>query len=336
MDFKVVHDIDEIGKRRWNNFLRQSPASNAFHSYEWLKSLQDGEGLPARHFVCFKSGTIIGVFPHFLTPIRMLPFSRLDGYRPGCGGPIVVYDERNVMDAFMEGVRKELSGRVINHRVVLNEPYFIRYNQYFIEHGYELDVSRSSVYLPLDGGLDTVLGNMSKKRRQSFKNIRDFDVRVVEKTADDISTFYGIHSVIMEKYGVPAFKPSLYQALAEQFGDKMVLFMANVDGETIGAYLLIEDEYKNSIRCVFGGVLPDKLKTGCNDSMHRSIIEYAVDRGYSEINLGGANASFENGLFTYKEDLGTKLRQIYLWSCGGSLWSVLKMGEGIIRGVKFN
>ena len=113
-----VHDsILDINKNQWNNLVEQSKLGSFFHRYEWLKSIEDGMGLEPRHIVVTKDECPIGIFPNFIHSIPKIPLRKLFSVEPGYGGPVIIGQEKQVLDLMLEKISKICKGNIIFHQV---------------------------------------------------------------------------------------------------------------------------------------------------------------------------------------------------------------------------
>ena len=69
LNFEVYDHIDNINKNQWNNLVEQSSLGSFFHRHEWIKSIEDGMELIAKHLIILKNDNLVGIFPNFITRI---------------------------------------------------------------------------------------------------------------------------------------------------------------------------------------------------------------------------------------------------------------------------
>jgi lipid II:glycine glycyltransferase (peptidoglycan interpeptide bridge formation enzyme) len=154
-------------------------------------------------------------------------------------GPLV--DEQKLPDA-IAALRKEL-GRGLTVSL-LCDPEAAE-SEALAKALAERDVRRSPVYvqprrtLLMDLGLDAeaMLGAMRKKTRQYIHKAEREGV-VTEKTTD-LARFHRVLSTVAQRDGFGIHDLGYFATLVEAFGEALHLRMARVDGEDVGALLVI-------------------------------------------------------------------------------------------------
>ncbi len=67
MQVSIIQDLEQIGARKWDNFVKQDPGHTVFSSYSWLIALQRGLGYEPRHVLVEEGSTLIAALPCFNT-----------------------------------------------------------------------------------------------------------------------------------------------------------------------------------------------------------------------------------------------------------------------------
>lgn len=327
----IIKDIEDIGKNRWNNFIEQVPGYTIYNTYEWIKTLQDGEHMPARHSVVEKNNTLIGALPCFISPLHGTPFSRLDSSRPGFGGPLLLHERQETMKKIIKQVRIQLGSRVINHRILSNNLTHLKLNNLLQKNGYNLKINNVNVVFNLTGTWKQVLEKMKKNRRNEIKNADSEEVNELPLSHQNLNRFMDCQNRVLERHQAPKLQPGFYTELAAQLKDRVMMFGVEKDQKLIGGYLLLIDEPRRTARVLIGGIPDIKNYSKHTNSLFKKMFEYTREKNLSLIEFGGAPADLSDGMYRFKESFGGTDYPIYCWETGNFLWDIVKLGSKVLR-----
>jgi predicted N-acyltransferase len=328
---RTIYDIDEIGKKRWNNFVHQVPYNTIFSSYEWLNTLQNGENLLARHAVIEKEKNIMGVLPCFISQLGNTPFNRLDSNRPGFGGPLIIHDRKKTLRDLLKVTGNQIKGRIISHRILSNTLRHLNLNKVLNQNGYRLTVNNINTVFDLSGSWSQVLERMKKNRRYEIKRANTEEINELEFTPKNITKFIECSNKVLTRHNARLLRPKFYSLLAEQFEDRAKIFTVMNDKSIIGGYLVLVDKDRNTTRVLIGGIPDVKTHTRYTPSLFRRIFEFTREKGIEYVEFGSAPADFEDGLYRFKESFGGKDYPVYSWEKGNLLWKSIKGGVKILN-----
>jgi hypothetical protein len=328
----IVDSVDEVGQRRWDNTVNQAEYSTVFQRYGWLKSMEGIPNVEPRHILVEKGSTLIGVFPGFVEKIQNTPLKRYSAMRPGYGGLIILAHEDECFNLYLRKVSEVCRGPVLSHRFLSPEPRYGRYSQPLKNQGYRLDVSNYNFTLDLTKGWSEILGNVKKRRRNHVNNMmKKTDlIEFYPAERSEVRSFYTLFREVIHKVGGHLLSQEFFDNLTQFMSEQVILFGVKENDRFVAAYLKILDEKKKTIRGLFGGV-PDLTRhRGYTDLLYIAVINYGMENGYEVLDVGGASASYLNGLYSFKSSWGAVPTALMYWEKGYSpLWWPLKKTYGL-------
>lgn len=328
---KIVQDIDKIGKTRWNMFTEAVSETSLYNTYEWLKTLQTGEGMPARHAVVEKENTLIGALPSFISQMGNTPFYRLDSSRPGFGGPLLLHDRKQTLRDLLRAIENQITGKIIGHRIISNNLAHLKLGKILTQNGYQLQVNNLNVVFELSGTWNQVLGRMKKNRRYEIKRANSEEISEPPLTKDTLAKFTECYDLVLKRHNAKMLKPQFYTVLADQFKDKAKIFTAQLDEEMIGGYLLLLDEPRNTALALLGGIPEITKNSSYTNSLFKRMFEYTREQGLDYIEFGSVPTDIEDGLYQFKESFGGIDYPVYCWEKGNIIHKTLKTGAKFVK-----
>lgn len=328
MRVRILDEISEINGNQWDNVVKQTEGGSFFHCSDWLKAIEDGLARDPKHVVVQIDGNPIAIYPNFVTRIQVPPWfpsrlkhltpKRLYSSAPGFGGPIIGSKESTVLDEMFDAVRDVCGSSIISHRIRALDPEIIRYAQYLEQQGYSPSMLNCRFWFDLDIGKEEITNRMDNERRKEIRDAKsnDPDVQVEPLTEDNLEEFYQEYGKTMERVGGIQYPLTFFQALAEHVGEDIAVFTASLDGTTIGKHLCLLDDVRDSVHYFFNGVDEQYFEYSPSTLLHDYTIEWAIEQGYSQYDLGSTNANHHNGVFQYKSKFGCRVEPIYAWEKG--------------------
>ena len=287
--------------------------------------------MPARHHIVYKDKNIVGALPCFISQFGNTPFRRLDSSRPGFGGPLLLNDRKNTLEKLLKQASKYISNTVIGHRVISNNLNHLKFNKIFFHSGYRLRVDNINVVISLEESWNEIYSRMKKSRRYEIKRANTEEVIELEHTTKNIDQLIEINNQVLKKHKARLLKDTFYHALMDQFGEKAKIFAVKKDETVIGGYLLLEDQPKNTLRALLGGI-PDIEKYSHHTAdLFAKMFQYGKENEYKFLELGGVPTDIEDGLYRFKESLGGTDYPIYCWEKGNLIHSTLKTALKYLR-----
>lgn len=343
---RIYESIDDVNEGQWNNTVKQSGRGSVFHRTGWLKAVEDGLGLDARHLVLEKKGHPMAVVPNFVGEIDLpvdvpdalngLRAKRLVSVKPGFGGPLVMGSERENFDLLFENAGALFSERnLLYHRMEIADDEFMRYASHFARHGYRPETTSCLFTIDLTKGWDAIESEMKGSKRSNIEDARNSPATVREPEFDRsvLDDFYEEYEAAMERVGGIVHPFEFFDVLREELADRIKLFTVDVNGEFAGGRLYLVDEERSAIRSFFQGLDSDFFEHHPSELLDEHAIRWGIENGYEEYGLGSTSGDFSDGAFKYKSELGARPRPILGWEKGYSLlgWPAYQYGRQFYR-----
>lgn len=292
-----ITTIDAEEADDWNDYVAKSPHSVPFHRYEALERFADLAGTTLHPLVGYKGEEPVGILPLFesttgpLRQIRSPPDA--EAY---CLGPALLNFEKLTQrkaerrhTAFVEGCLDWVDETFDPDAVDIRTTHHYDDVRPFTWQGY--DVAPAYTYLiDLSPDEESVLEGFSRDARS---NITDTpaDAYTIEEngvagTRTVIEQIQHRHEHQANEYELtPTFAADLFDALPE---GTMRSFVLSAGGEPKGGIVTVETD--DTIARWQGGAKPDSgVDLPVNDLLDWHIMRTAMDRGFSQYNLVGAN-----------------------------------------------
>ena len=332
---KVYNTITEINKNQWNNIIKQSKLGGFFHRYEWLKSVEKGIGLDAKHIVIFKNGNPIGIFPNFVIKIEKTPFKRLYSLNPGSGGPVISKQEGKVMDLLLKKSSYLCGGKIISHNISTHNFGYTRYGQYFEKKGYRLVIDGCRFYIDLDNKYEDIQSKMYHQRRREIKKIskKNYEIKEININEQNLLTFYKIYKENLKNNNINAFPFDFFSNLNKEIGKNMKIFRAIVEEKSVGEVLCFIDNENLVIHGFFSAINNNNFKFYPWVLLNDYVIRWGKNNNFLTYDLGDTPANFNDNIFRYKESFGGKIFPTISWEKSYSKirWKLYDLGRSLYR-----
>jgi len=315
---ETINTISAINHEQWNGLVQRSPLGSFFHTWEWLKAIEDGIHLLPFHIVIRKQGNLIGILPNFLGPIGGSPLNRIESTQPGFGGPVIVSDEKKVMDLMLDTVARWRSqGAVCHYMTTLNQGY-VRYAQYLARRGYKVDLRSARFILDLRRKWAEIESDMNKSRRYNLRTARSrgIDVKKRNLSSHTLELFYETYEKAMRRVGACPYPIRFFNCLAKEIPDRIIIFSAFREGEEIGSYIYFLDNEQSSLHHFFAAVDQDAFKFYPNEILHERLIKWGQENGFEKYDFGGTQSDWRNGRFRFKQEFGGDPLPVLSWEKG--------------------
>lgn len=334
--------ISQTNKNQWNNVVKYSDQSTIFHRYEWIRSVELGFDYEPRHVAAMKGENPVGVMPNFVKELplpdglaRVLPSVRplqmVTSSEPGFGGPITVTNERESLDRIFETLEDLAGRRDVFHSLQSADLSSTRYGTYLQSKGYEPTLDTCLFFLDLGDDWETIREQMDKERRRSLRRAGEQDHRVeILPLDEDFERTYDYYVKNTQRVGGNVLPRAFLQELADRLGNRIRVFTAIVDGETVGRYVHLLDEEASVLRHWLSAI-PDteKYEYYPSELLHERAIKWGIEHGYDRYGFGPTRAHFSNSVFRFKQKYGVDVVPLFEMEKGYSslTWPLFKSGR---------
>jgi predicted N-acyltransferase len=334
----IIDSIAEVGKNPWNNLIKQSTLGSVFHKYEWLKVLQDGLELQAKHILITKDNNPVGIFPHFIISDKKVPFKKLSSIVPGFGGPVIGKDEGIILPLMLKKIPDLCKDSVAVHWIITHDLSYFRYANIFVRDGYQMSHGGCQFHINLKQSYDEIINNMNHHRRKELIKIKKtpfsvYDQKITEET---ILNFYQDYKTSLEKNNIKAYPTAFFQSLSTEMSDQMKIFTATKNDKPIGSILCIIDKKRQIIHGFFSAITNENFQYKPWVILNDHVIQWGQEHSFQSYDLGETPTDFFDPIFKFKESFGGTLFPLLVWEKSYSLirWNVFKSARYVYR--KFN
>lgn len=338
-DVSVLNSIHEFDENQWNNLVAQTERGTLFQRYEWLAAVEEGLGVDAHHVVVSKAGNPVAVVPNFVstlaTPVgavdllaSALGISVMKSGWTMHGGPVIASDERENLDRLFDALDATTDFRFVYRRISTYDLGQIRYGEYLRSRGYEPRLDNATFVIDLSEDWDDILSNMDSSRRRTVRRAHEQEYSVeMDPLGADLYTTYEMYAKNTERVGGSVLDLPMFEILQNDLADRVRVFTARVDGETVGRYVYLLDT-ENSTLHHWLSAIPDRE---CHDAhpselMHTRAIKWGIDQGFDDYCFGPAGSHFDNSVFRFKTQYGARAVPVLRWEKGGNplVWPLFK------------
>lgn len=315
LDVRVYNTISDINEKQWNTLVNQSKLGCLFHRYEWLKAIEQGFNIKARHILVFKDSNPIGAFPNFIYKIKKTPFRELISTFPGYGGPIIsVSGQKPILDLMFQKLPSFCERTIISHRIITFNLGYIRYAQYFKKKGYQLDLDLCRVIIDLTKKEDYIKEKMTKKKRNTLNRALKSNFLIKDETNIGIlDDFYKSHQKMIQRIRGITIPLTLVYNIMNMMPERVKIFGLYVEGKPAGKKICILDKEQHFVYSFLSGIEESNFKYHPNELLHWHAIKWAIENGYDKYDFGLTLANFSDGIFRFKEGFDGQTVPTLIW-----------------------
>jgi CelD/BcsL family acetyltransferase involved in cellulose biosynthesis len=291
--------VDPITDSRWSELVASAPDGGVFHDPRWLGLVRDTYRYPM-HAVCLedRAGQLVAGLPIATVSSRFtgtrlvsLPFSDL------C--PPLARDPGHhaALMAALDAERRQAGLPLEIHAPVPELPGGAP-SERFYHH-----------VVPLEGGLDAVLGRMASSKRRAAAKARKQGATVTARTdRPALQAFFRLHVLTRRKLGVPTQPRRFFTGLEALFADGLgFALLVEWDGRPIGAGVYLR--HGTTLTYKYGASDPAQLDKRPNDLMMHEALRIGCERGCTALDLGRSEED-NDGLRRFKRGLGGIEREL--------------------------
>ena len=327
----TLSTITHTNKSTWDEFIIRSPFTSLYYRYEFLQAVEAGTNYKPRHIIVTKDSNIIGVFPNFIQSIPQLPFKILVSMDPGYGGPLINRQENYVIQLMVNQIRHICKRNILAHYIQTQNPGFIRYHHFLLQHGYRLNLRYNHAILSLkDRNYSDIKSCFSERRRRELHKMETKNITITDEpvTTDSLISFHQEYIQTMRRVGGAPYPLTFLLSLNNFLPNRMKLISASKNGENIGQHLYLIDEERNMLISWILAINKEYQKYYPSNLMHDHMIQWAIEQKFNTYDFGYAITDFRDGLFVFKEQFGVTIIPALNWEKSYSLLPIhfIKIG----------
>ncbi len=285
LEIKVAGESDI---EKWNSAVASSSHGTLFHTWEWLKIVQNHTSSVLYPLMAYRGENLVGIYPVFIQKKGFfnIAFSPLPKAYLLYLGPVIL-DYDNLKQNKKESTFMQLQEEIDRFLFIELKCKYVRIrsspglfdSRPFIWGGYQVE-PLYTYRINLTGGVDHVWEQFDRKLRVDINRAIREGVGVEEGNKEDIGF---IRSSLYRRFERQGFRPSDHSRyLSELYDtfhpDNLKIFIATYKGEKVGG--MISLCYKD-IMYLWVGVPKSDLKgISPNDLVQWEAIKWACNNGY--------------------------------------------------------
>jgi len=289
-----VTALDPISDPAWLDLVQRSAEATAFHTPAWAAVLRDTYGFQPEYLVAFNDEVPVAGIPLFRVGLRLVgaPFS---DFCP----PLSLKDCTGAR--LLEVARQRIDGNGTQTLEIRGDAAIdlaaagLQCGDTFIRH-----------VIPLHKGMPELDRMLHDSARRAVRKARKESISVrVSTSLEDMRLFYRLNALTRKKHGLipqpwPFFRNIQRHHLQNGSG---WLLLADYKGKTIAGDLLLA--CKDKLVYKFNASDPGYLNLRPNNLLLYSAIEFGVERGFTEFDLGRCEQD-NQGLRRFKQLWGSE------------------------------
>jgi FemAB-related protein (PEP-CTERM system-associated) len=275
---------------RWDAFVQHHRHGSFFHLSGWRKVVEDTFRHVPHYLVAARGRQWEGVLPAFWVKspfvgnhLISLPYAVYGG---------VLADSEEARLALLEAAAAEGRRRGAGY-------VELRHTE-----GRCPELQRSSLYVTFRKVLpdrpEAVMPAIPKKARAEVRRARD-RFKLTFEESRDLDAFFTMFALNKRDLGTPSLPRRWFAGLLEEFGSAVVLHVVREQGgQPIAAVMSFC--YGDTVCAYYSGSRREHNKTGVNDFVYCSIMEWATARGFRVFDFGRSRK--ETGAAAFKRNMG--------------------------------
>jgi FemAB-related protein (PEP-CTERM system-associated) len=275
-----------------DEFVRHAPGAKLCHLPTWSFAIQQSLGHRSCYLVARVDGGVRGVMP--LTYIRSFLFGRrlVSEAFASYGGPLA--EDDHARDALFDRAIKlarELSCRAIQFRGERELPYDLYHPR-----------EKVSMRLPLMSDPEEMWKSFksSTKVRNHIRKAEKAGVTAALGREELLGEFYDVYTRRMAQLGTPCYPRRLFAALLEAFPDNCQIFIARMDGQTVGARMVFC--FRQMVESIWGITRMEYNHYSPNHLLYWEVFQHYCVRGAKWFDFGPSPV--ETGSHEFKKQWG--------------------------------
>lgn len=308
--------MGDIDRKRWDDFVADSPNSPILQSWEWGEVKSGANWEPLR--VAVGEGGKIHAAIQILK--RKLPYvGKSLFYAPR--GPVLDLKDEAALDLLLSEVRKlakkhKAVALKIDPELEENDPAFVMLKKRGFKPQKKQVQPRATIYLDLTRPLDDLLASFEEKTRYNIRLSAKKGVRVSgEPGIRGAELFYKIYQETARRDNFLIHPESYYRKISELMGKTGLaqVFVAYLGDEPIAAVYAFC--FGSRVWYMYGASKSEHREVMPNHALHWEVIKWAKEKGYKTYDLWGIPADPKPGhplWGVYRFKKGFKGRQVNL------------------------
>jgi FemAB-related protein (PEP-CTERM system-associated) len=273
-------------------FVQQTPDGKICHLPVWSDAVARAARLKSFYLVACDSGHICGVLPLVHAKSILLGNFMVSQGFSDYGSILADSDEaRDALFNYAVELATVNNCQTIEFRNIQPLPFNL-----------EPRTGKICMHLPLSRDPDEIWKSFKSKVRNHVRKAEKSNIVAVDGHIELLDDFYRVYTIRMHELGTPAYPRKLMRYLLEAFPDNSRLFVARLNGLTIGIGLTFH--FNGFVEIPFASTLTQYNSLCPNDLLYWYIIKYYCLAGAECFDFG--RCTVDGPTYQFKKEWGTE------------------------------
>lgn len=280
----------DVAPDAWDEYVARMPAASAYHFWRWRAVFEQAFGHETRYLAATRGTAIAGVLP--LVLFRSVVFGRFIVSLPFVNYGGIVADDREAADALVAETDRIARAGGYEH-VELRHRERARQDLVAKQH-------KVAMIMPLAPTSAAAWDGLDRKVRNQIRKAQKSGLTAAAGDAGRLDDFYGIFARNMRDLGTPVYGRVFFERVLQACGDRAAVFVVERDGAPAAAAIALW--HRSTIEVPWASSLGEFRSLCPNHMLYWSIIEWAIDRGFSHLDFGRSTPN--EGTYHFKRQWG--------------------------------
>lgn len=290
----------------WDRYIASSPAACNYHRWGWGKAIEETYGHHPFYLAAVAEGRIRGVLPLVLMKSWLFGRSLVSVPFFSYGG--VVADTDAARDALLaKGIELGREFRVRHIELRQGHPS---------EYAWCDLAAKVTMTVQLPGTVEELWNRISPKMRKRIRYARNHGLTPRWGGQEDLDHFYPVFATNMRNLGTPVYPRSWFRNMCRQFPGEIRVLTLWEEGQPVAAAWL--SSYRNTLELPWAATLPDSREKFSPLLLYWTLLEWAQQNGYTQVDLGRCTPGSGNYDFKHRWVCEEKPLHWYYWLAPGT------------------
>lgn len=292
---------------QWDRYVTSKCQSSNYHRWIWGEVVNRTYGHDFYRLAAMENGTVRGVLP--LCFVKSLAFGNVLISMPFFSYGGVVADDACIGDQLLSSAIK-LAQKVGAGHIELRQGSVMPSSWSSQAHKVTMEVR-------LPATTDDLWKDQSSGIRNKIRNAKKNGLRVEWNGLEAVETFYRVFSTNMRNLGTPVYPRSWFANICASLPEE-TRFVTVWDGNQAVASGIVTS-FRDAVELPWSGSLPESRKKYSALLMYWSVLEWALMKGYTRVDLGRCTPG--GGTYEFKRHFGCIESPLhwYHWVSQGSI-----------------
>ncbi|TKD70798.1 peptidoglycan bridge formation glycyltransferase FemA/FemB family protein [Pseudalkalibacillus hwajinpoensis] len=300
-------------KKNWHDYLNRLNNKDVYYTPEYCE-IHERNGDGVAQLYLYEEGSDFVLYPYLLRCLNTLPHlcqvtqkygNLYDITTPyGYGGPLTNVKEEARLNEILSRFTNSFRDYCKNADIITE---FIRFHPLYQNHNLftcgEKFYIRDTIYVDLTKDYDEIWANYDTKNRNRIRKSKSYDLQIKHRNRNERQDLLRLYNSTMKRTGAKEyyyFSDTYFQDTLELLGDNVELIEVVTEEEKVvmSVIFMLGDEY---IHYHLLGSDQEYLRLATNNLVVDYMVQWAKERGFKAMHLGGGYAGNNDSLYRFKK-----------------------------------